>query len=408
MLTALFGPVKAMVQVICDDTEGAITTMDQFTRTNPFIFPIRVTADLIVDGKDEAYETCKAFGGALDNMANSTPVLGHVKGAITAIAGDERKGEEIMKQATRSTLVVGAGVGGFIGGGPVGAFVFSAEVGTLWDVTRAATGGPANGVAKLVVAMRDDEDLSPGEIFDCVATPVVDGVAGVAAGKMADSLYKNNKKNQERASVQQKNAIKQKQINKLEEKIAKQGVNNPETTVKNMCQDAEELKGKVDQVNTKTSSNRRLNGHTACSMIDEEGNKSTGYSTRLCNELKMDRFAQQTSRLCQEHPNISPVLNRALECCAEHMAYENLPNGNPILTYAVQIHNGIVTCVERCQNCMQFPLGNVITDAIHREWIPSALEFVPAAGSYVGSTINGIIYITLQNGGRPMYRKSFQ
>ena len=118
MITTLLGPLKALHQVLYDDVDRAKQTIDEFTRTNPLIFPVRVTYDLLIDGTDEATQTCKAFGGALDNMANSTPIVGHVKGAITVACGNKEKGTEILQQATRTTIVVGAGVGGFCLEGP--------------------------------------------------------------------------------------------------------------------------------------------------------------------------------------------------------------------------------------------------------------------------------------------------
>ena len=399
MFTALFGPVKATFQLMCDDKEGAAQTMDEFTKTNPLLFPIRAATDLIVDGPDEAGKTCKTFGRALDNMANSTPVVGHLKGAVTGLCGDEERGEEILKQATRSTVVFGAGVAGFAGAGPVGAFALGAEAGTLWDLTRAATGGPAHGVARLVTAIRDDEDLSSGEFFDSFTAPVADGVAGIAAGKTADGIYKNYKQNQQRTRIQQENAPKQAQINKLEKEVAAQGVNDPENVVKSMCEDAEELKSKTNELRSQGHGRKKLTGNTSCTMTDEHGNRSTGYSNRLCQNLDIQRFDGDISRLQQNFPNIEPVIDRALDCCAEHMAYEGLPNGNPNVTYAIQIRNDTVVGVERCGNCAQYPLGNVVTDSLHNEWIPTGLQVVPDAGSYRGSTITGMIYVTLQSRG---------
>ena len=270
----------------------------------------------------------------------------------------------------------------------------------IYDTGRALVGGPANGIVKLVKNRGEDECLSPGKFFDCIAAPVVDGATGVAAGKTANRLYKNYKQNQARQAAQTENALKEEQMENLRKKITEQSMDDAEKVVKGMSQDAEQLRRKVEETRSRTSSAKRLNGHTACSMVDEEGNRSTGYSRRLCREFTMNRFIETTSKLQNSFPNISKVLNRTLDCCAEHMVFESLPSGNPIVTYAVQICNDVVKCVKRCDNCAHYSLDTVITDALHGEWIPSALEFVPESASYVGPIISGTIYITLENGKR--------
>ncbi|KAH0553615.1 hypothetical protein KQX54_002706 [Cotesia glomerata] len=54
---------------------------------------------------------------------NCIPVVGHVKGLVHYAAGDTRGGNQAMFQATRTTVVAGAGTAGALAG-PVGAVYF--------------------------------------------------------------------------------------------------------------------------------------------------------------------------------------------------------------------------------------------------------------------------------------------
>ena len=50
-------------------------------------------------------------------------------------------------------------------------------------------------------------------------------------------------------------------------------------------------------------------------------------------------------------------------------------------------------CVERCGNCKQFDLGNVITDSMDGAPVPYLVTDVPPAGSYFGAAVSGIVLI---------------
>ena len=136
-------------------------------------------------------------------------------------------------------------------------------------------------------------------------------------------------------------------------------------------------------------------------MIDEEGNQSIGYSRRLRDAAKIP--STDISKLQSMYPNIRNAedLSRALNACAEHMTFESCTQ--PFITFAIQITDGIVYAVRRCKNCAQYPLGNVISHALHGEWVPSALVSVPKGSHYCSTMAPGTLYVTLQNG---QYRKS--
>ena len=61
---------------------------------------------------------------AMSDLADGIPVVGHAKGGIHYICGDEEGGEKAMISATRTTVVAGSGVVGTFVAGPVGAVAF--------------------------------------------------------------------------------------------------------------------------------------------------------------------------------------------------------------------------------------------------------------------------------------------
>lgn len=148
----VLGPVKAGFEVICGDEEGAKRTLHTFSRTNPLLMPIRVTIELASGNSDDAKDTLTIFGKNVGNMACSTPVIGHTIAAGYAIAGKEEKAERICKQATRTTIVAGAGIIGSCAG-PAGAAALAIVVGAEWDLVDAIRGKGTNGVAKIVVTV---------------------------------------------------------------------------------------------------------------------------------------------------------------------------------------------------------------------------------------------------------------
>ena len=224
--------------------------MDQFTRTNPFVFPVRVAADLICDGTEEASKTCQAFGGTMENIANTTPVVGHLNGVGHAIYGNADKGFDIYLKATRSTTVTGAGVGDFFLGRPAGAALLASETGTLWDGSRLAIDDRTDGTGKLVKAAGDGDSLTPGKVFDSIATPICDGAAGVLSGKTANSIAKSIKKNKLKAQVEHENQVKQRQMDKIANTATTKGVDNSDKLVENVQNQANDLKQKVQDNET--------------------------------------------------------------------------------------------------------------------------------------------------------------
>jgi hypothetical protein len=115
--------VKSLVQVICNDAEGAKKTQENFSKTCPIVSQCRSACEVAFceDGARKARETQLAQVGMISDFADGIPVLGHVKGTIHYICKDSVGGEKAMKASSRTVGVIGGGVGGFLFGGPAGA-----------------------------------------------------------------------------------------------------------------------------------------------------------------------------------------------------------------------------------------------------------------------------------------------
>jgi hypothetical protein len=113
----IISQVKSLVQVIAGDSQGARDTQDNFTKG--IFLPAPIIRSLVELGQGNsaaAGQTWKSTGNNLEGIVDGLPVVGHAKGAIHYAAGDTARGTQIMKSATRTTAVIGGGVGGFIVG----------------------------------------------------------------------------------------------------------------------------------------------------------------------------------------------------------------------------------------------------------------------------------------------------
>ncbi|EFP02403.1 hypothetical protein CRE_01018 [Caenorhabditis remanei] len=113
-------------------------------------------------------------------------------GGIHHLVGDHEGGNKAIVSATRTTGVMVGGATGFLVGGPVGAVAGGIAAGATLD-----------GAATLGSSLRENEYKpeglfasvqevidrpSGGAVFDAVAVPVFDGLAGYQGGKIAGAL----------------------------------------------------------------------------------------------------------------------------------------------------------------------------------------------------------------------------
>ncbi|CAG0902771.1 unnamed protein product [Darwinula stevensoni] len=97
-----------------------------------------------------------------------------------------------MKTATRSTAVIGGGIGGFVVGGPVGAVAGGISAGAAMDTTttvvESAIRDEYSPSGYLAAIDNTVKNPNPGDIFDLAVMPVFDGLAGYSAGQAYNKI----------------------------------------------------------------------------------------------------------------------------------------------------------------------------------------------------------------------------
>ena len=76
-------------------------------------------------------------------VAEGTPIIGHVTAGVYAASGDLAKAEDVALGATKSTVVAAAGIAG-VGCGPGAAAcgaTFAVSANALWDTTDSLVSG---------------------------------------------------------------------------------------------------------------------------------------------------------------------------------------------------------------------------------------------------------------------------
>ncbi|KAK4015683.1 hypothetical protein OUZ56_030657 [Daphnia magna] len=213
--------VKALTQLICKDEEGALRTLETFHTKTPIVAHVIAgitklagedkIAEKFWDGGNSSLNALPVVGHVkglghyifLDieggdkamvdatsttlNIADGIPVVGHAKGAIHYVCGDVEGGNKAMKAATRTTAVMGAGAGGFLIGGPLGAVSSGVSAGAGWDTINASVTDwkEVNGLAKII-----ENPTSVDSYFDAGLSFVGDGMAGYSGGKIAKEVVR--------------------------------------------------------------------------------------------------------------------------------------------------------------------------------------------------------------------------
>lgn len=108
----------------------------EYSERNVIAAPVRAFVHEVVAGdKKEAERVLKKVGKSVEQIVDSTPVLGHVKGIGHYIAGDTEHGHDCMKGASRALAVVGAGaLTGGVGGGVVLGGLAGTSSGVTYDL----------------------------------------------------------------------------------------------------------------------------------------------------------------------------------------------------------------------------------------------------------------------------------
>ena len=109
---------------------------------------------LAISGDTEAArQTQIAFAKNVESLVDKTPVVGHVKGGIHLALGDKERGEDILKEASRTTAALVGGIaGGVAGGGPAGAVASGIAAGKM--------------IKKIENAVNEKKDLDLIDLID--------------------------------------------------------------------------------------------------------------------------------------------------------------------------------------------------------------------------------------------------
>mmetsp|Transcript_119314 Transcript_119314/g.210816 ORF Transcript_119314/g.210816 Transcript_119314/m.210816 type:complete len:410 (+) Transcript_119314:231-1460(+) len=142
--------------------------------------------------RQSAPRTGKTLLRTLDSSADSLPIVGHIKGSIHYACGDEEGGHKAMRASNRTVGVMGGGAIGMLTGGPPGAVIGGIAGGAALDGTITVVESavkheytPTGQVAAWTKALenKDPQSLIEG-LVEIAVTPIGDGLAGYAAGKM--------------------------------------------------------------------------------------------------------------------------------------------------------------------------------------------------------------------------------
>ena len=131
--------IKSLVQVASGDEEGARNTQNNFLFNNkaPVFSQVSSAIHAIKGDHDKARQVQEEFAKEMLHeasvLADSIPLVGHVKGAIHYATGDTAGGDAAMKSASRNLGVIAGGTAGFIGGGPFGAVAGGIAGGAAMD-----------------------------------------------------------------------------------------------------------------------------------------------------------------------------------------------------------------------------------------------------------------------------------
>lgn len=159
----------------------------------PVISQAKSTIQVLNGDRAGAIETQKKFLSGASSFADGFPVLGHVKGSVHYAMGDREKGDSSMKAATRSVGVMAGGAGGFLVGGPVGAFCGGSAAGTAMDAAITKIDSKLHGEYRpygsiSTINLIKEGQATGGDYLQLGVTLAFDGFAGLAAGQTLETF----------------------------------------------------------------------------------------------------------------------------------------------------------------------------------------------------------------------------
>lgn len=180
---AVVGQSKAAEELI----QGAGKTLQNYTEVSPVAAGIHVGVLVLQNDMAEAERISRRPGQALAEVAENTPIIGHIIGGSRLIEGDLNGALRPLLGATRSTVVAGiAFVTAGLGAIPAG--IATAGTGVLIDAgLSSALQKPTGIIAGFDQAIKSN---NANDWFSAFEAPVADGAAGAfrlgKAGKVPE------------------------------------------------------------------------------------------------------------------------------------------------------------------------------------------------------------------------------
>ncbi|KAL2087839.1 hypothetical protein ACEWY4_016667 [Coilia grayii] len=424
VVTAIDSGVKITAAGVCgviggllDDEDAKDTAMKlvkdagkswvEYSERNIIIAPTRAVIHDIAGNTKEAKRVLCKMGKSVEELADSTPVVGHVKGVYHYLDGDKEHGDACMKGASRTLVVVGAGaLTGGIGGGVALGGLAGVGSGFGYDVAVSAGERRPNGL----IGSIDNavESLKERDLHGFMDSAINlgygftgDFLAGAGGAKASKQL---NKASQQRSALRKeigKSATNDtvdaaKHLKKVQKKVSGEG--HVCTKVKNL-----ETGDTAYGTNERCRQQIRVNEYT-------RNGEASGYNSRT-NAMKgrvgefprepgiLENRANERGVLIEQRVQARNGGYRAVNACAEHEAFEKLQTtgaDNRVRTTSVQYRDGSITTVERCDNCAQFAdlMGDVPTDRVPGITVPtrqfildSSTRAVGGAAAYAGISV---------------------
>lgn len=199
--------LKAGLQLLTGDVEGAARTTENFLRECPIVSQGTSLVQVLAGDPEGALETQRQCLGTINNVANGIPVVGHAKGIIHHAVGDSEGGNQALNAASRTTVVLTSGAVAGIASGGLGAIPAGIAAGSVYDFGHSAISNSPKGI----VATIDNAIKNPsaGSIFDASAALVGDGLAGYSGGQMGAKIGNQIKLNRLEAARN----VKMEQVN---------------------------------------------------------------------------------------------------------------------------------------------------------------------------------------------------
>ena len=155
----IFSQVKSAWQAITGDMEAARDTQVRFAQTTLVVSQVYSLVQAIAGDYAGAEETQLSFVGHVSKVVDAIPVVGHVKGGIHHLAGDEAGALRAYKSSSRSTGATGGALVGLVTAGPVGAYAGALAGGACVDVLVTSIDSAVQGEHRPFGLCRQVEDL---------------------------------------------------------------------------------------------------------------------------------------------------------------------------------------------------------------------------------------------------------